>query len=69
MKKKTIILVIISVMVLILIGIGFLWHRKNVNYCKDSCRFSPGVWIIRIEKSDKLFATQEQCVDYCLRHK
>ena len=70
-KKGKINLIIAGVIVLVIIGGWWFYsHQKNTNICKDECRYSPTapVWVYDEEdKPNKIFETQDQCVDYCLR--
>jgi len=78
MKKiiEVIFLIIIG-LILIIAGNWYYQHKKAINICKDKCYYRSyensvlmrGIgWYYR-EEFNKVFETQEQCIDYCLNIK
>lgn len=78
-KNKIIILVVILILIGIGIGAWQYQHQKAVNLCKKQCRYgattvSAGLretktiegWLYGYRWEERVFSTQEQCIDYCL---
>lgn len=59
-----------------LVVIGSLYYYfvrlPKVNECKDTCYYHPeesGYWYYPMAPYSKKLETQEQCIDYCLKHR